>query len=189
MKRKTKELLDQLQVISTGHHAIDLLELQDEMRKMHVSTYTILQYIAALEKAQLQASRAEMPDSYIMMVAAKAMLSSERFTWENEYWEDLEKFSKLWTKWCKLYKKVDTKKTIQIQTGGKEAEQFGGAALCGAVGRKEPRDGRPTLATMEDLEDCFDSMAGAAVNTMPPSSSLLPPTLTETPALRKRWKL
>ena len=57
VKRKTKELLDQLQVFYTGHHAIDLLALQDEMRTMHVSIDTIPQYIAALEKAQLQAAR------------------------------------------------------------------------------------------------------------------------------------
>ena len=37
-KRKTKKLLDQLQVICTGHHAIYLLTLQDEMQTMHVST-------------------------------------------------------------------------------------------------------------------------------------------------------
>ena len=75
-KRKTKELLDQLQVVCTGYHAIDLLALQDEMRTMHVSTDTITQYIAALEKAQLKADRAEMPilDNYLMMVATKAML-------------------------------------------------------------------------------------------------------------------
>ena len=48
----------QLQVVCTGHHTIDLLALQDEMRTMHVSTDTIPQYIAALEKAQLQEARA-----------------------------------------------------------------------------------------------------------------------------------
>ena len=46
---------------------------------------------------------------------------------------------------------------------GKEAEQFVGAALGGAVGGKEPPDGRPTPATVEDLEGCFDSLAGVAV--------------------------
>ena len=57
MKRKTKELLDQLQVIYTGHHAINLRALQDEMRTMHVTTDTILKYITALERVQLQAAR------------------------------------------------------------------------------------------------------------------------------------
>ena len=78
-KRTTKELLDQLQVVCTGHHTIGLLKLQDEMRTMHVTTYTIPKYVATLEKAQLQATRSEMPilDNYLMMVATKAMLSSE----------------------------------------------------------------------------------------------------------------
>ena len=53
-------------------------------------------------------------------------------------------------KWCKLYKKSEMKDTIQIQTEGKAAEQFGGAALGGAGGGKEPPAGRPTPATVED---------------------------------------
>ena len=94
-KRKTKELLDQLQVVYTGHHTIDLMALQDKMRNMHVTTDRIPQYITALKKAQLQAARAEMPilDNYLMMVATKSMLSSERFPQANEDWEDLEKVS------------------------------------------------------------------------------------------------
>ena len=86
MKQKTKELLDQLQVVCTGNHTINLLLLQEKMRRMHVSTDTIPQYIAALEKAQLQAARVKMPipDNYLMMMATKAMLSSERFPQANE---------------------------------------------------------------------------------------------------------
>ena len=57
-KRKTKELLGHIQVIYMGHHAIDLLALQDKMWMMHASTDTIPQYIVALEKSQLQAARA-----------------------------------------------------------------------------------------------------------------------------------
>ena len=137
-KRITKELLDQLQVVCTGNHAIDLLALQDKIRTMHVTTYTIPQYTVALEKAQLQAARAEMPitDNYLMMVATKAMLSSERFPRSNEDWEDLDKVSKSWMKWCEIYKISDMKETIRIQAGGKEAEKFGGAALGGAGGGK-----------------------------------------------------
>ena len=47
--------------------------------------------------------------------------------------------------------------------GGKEAEQFGGAALSGAGGGEEPPVGRPTPATVEDLEVFFDSLAGVEV--------------------------
>ena len=100
-KQKTKELLDQIQVVCTGHHAIDLLSLQEKMCTMHFTTDTIPKYIAALEKAQLQAARAEMPilDNYLMMVAKKAMLSSELFPRANDNWEDIKKVSKLWMKW------------------------------------------------------------------------------------------
>ena len=55
------------------------------------------------------------------------------------------------------------KETIRIQAGGKEVEQFGGAALFGASGWKEPPVGRPTPATVEDLEGFFDRLAGVVV--------------------------
>ena len=132
---------------------------------MHVSTNTIPQYIVALEKRQLQAARAEMPilDNYLMMVATKAMLSSERLPRANKYWEDLKRVSKWWMNWCELYKKSDLKETIRIQAGGKEAENFSGAALGGAVGGEEPPSGRPTPDNVKDLEGCFDRLVGVAV--------------------------
>ena len=55
------------------------------------------------------------------------------------------------------------KETIRIQAGEEEAEQFGGAVLRGAVGGEEPPAGRPAPAAVEDLEVCFDSLAGVAV--------------------------
>ena len=48
VKRTTRELLEQIQVVCTGHHTIDFLALQDKIRTMHVTTDTIPQYIAAL---------------------------------------------------------------------------------------------------------------------------------------------
>ena len=132
---------------------------------MYVITDTIPQYNAALEKAQLQAARAEMPimDNYLMMVATKTMLLSERFPRSNKDWEDIDEVSKLWMKWCELYKKADMKETIWIQAGGNEAEQFGSAALGVAGGGKEPPSGHATSDTVEDLEGCFDSLVGVAV--------------------------
>ena len=139
-ERKTKELLDQIQVLCTEHHTINLLALQNKIQTVHIRTDTIPKYIAVLEKAQMQAARAEVPipDNYLMMVATKAMLSSEQFPWANKNWEDIEKVSKLWMKWCEIYKKSDMKETIYIQAGGKDVEQFGDRALGGAVGGKEP---------------------------------------------------
>ena len=93
--------MDQLQFVCTGHHTIDLLAGQYEMPTMHISTDTIPQYIAALEKAKLQVARAEMPnpDNYLMMVATKAMLYPECFPRANEDWEDIKKVSTSWMKW------------------------------------------------------------------------------------------
>ena len=59
--------------------------------------------------------------------------------------------------------KKDMKEKIHIQAGGKEAKKVGGAALGGASGGKEPPAGRPTPATVEDLEGCFDILAGVEV--------------------------
>ena len=132
---------------------------------MHVTTDMIPQYIAALKNAHLQASREEMPipDNYLIMVVTKTMLLSERFPRANEYWEDIKKVSKLWMKWCKLYTKSDMKETIRIQAGGKESENFGGAALGGSGVGKKPPTGRPTPTTVEDLEGCFDIIVGVEV--------------------------
>ena len=55
------------------------------------------------------------------------------------------------------------KDTIRIQAGGKEAEQFGGAALGGAGGGKEPPAGRPTPSTVKYLEGYLDILAAVAV--------------------------
>ena len=96
-KRMTNELMDQLQVVCRGHHEIDLMELQDEIQKMHITTDSIPQYIAVLEKAHLQAERADMPIpyNYLMMVAMKAVLFSECLHRANEDFEDLDKGYKL----------------------------------------------------------------------------------------------
>ena len=66
-------------------------------------------------------------------------------------------------KWCKIYKKSDMKETIRIQAGEREAEEFGDAELGGAGRGKEPPAGRPTPATVEDLEGYVDSLAGVVV--------------------------
>ena len=65
----------------TDLHVIDLLDLQDKMRDMHLTTDTIADYIKALKDAQRKAKRANNPVSneYLVMVATKAMMGSQRF--------------------------------------------------------------------------------------------------------------
>ena len=52
---------------------------------------------------------------------------------------------------------------VGVGEGGKEAEQFGIATIGGAGGGTEPPAGRPTPATVEDLEGFFDILTGVAV--------------------------
>ena len=60
---------------------IDLLDLQDNMREMHLTTDTIPDCIEALKDAQRKAKRAKKPvsDKYLVMVSTKAMMGSQRF--------------------------------------------------------------------------------------------------------------
>ena len=59
---------------------------------MHLTTDTIADYIEALKDAQRKAKRENNPvsDEYLVMVAAKAMMGSQRFSRSNDDWEDLD---------------------------------------------------------------------------------------------------
>ena len=71
-------MLDKLQEICLGNHEIDILVLQDKMRKIHNECETIPQYIEALKDLQQQAKRVKMPidDATLFMYATRDMLST-----------------------------------------------------------------------------------------------------------------
>ena len=73
-----KMMFDKLQEICLGHNDIDILALQDKMRKIHNECDTIPQYIKALEDAQQQAKHAKMliDDATLVMYATRAMIST-----------------------------------------------------------------------------------------------------------------
>ena len=75
-------MLDHLQGICVGNHAIEILDLQEKMQVMHIEHDSIAQYIQALDEAQQQTSRAGMPimDATIFMIATKAMLATHWFS-------------------------------------------------------------------------------------------------------------
>ena len=88
----TRKILDAACKACTGLHVIDLLDLQYKMRDMHLTTDTIAEYIEALKDAQRKAKRANNPisDEYLVMVATKAMMGSQRFPRSDDNWEDLD---------------------------------------------------------------------------------------------------
>ena len=161
-----KEMLDKLQEICLGNHEVDILDLQDKMRKMHTEVETVPEYVEALQDAQLQAKRAKMPieDTTLVMIATKAMLSTGRFPKADDLWEDLDRADRTWTKWKELYERADRKAIIKRMAAG-DVEQFGGVAREGQPGRPAPLTlGRPAPLTLDDLEGCMDDLAGAATS-------------------------
>ena len=85
----TRQMLEHLQGICVGNHAIDILDLQDKIRVMHTEHDSIAQYVRALEEAQQQAARAGMPitDATLVMIATKAMLATQLLPTTNNKWE------------------------------------------------------------------------------------------------------
>ena len=94
----THKILDVARKACTGLHVIDLLDLQDKMRDMHLTTDTIADYIEALKDAQRKSKRANNPVSndYLVMVVTKAMMGSQRFPRSEDDWEELDPLERDW---------------------------------------------------------------------------------------------
>ena len=71
----------------------------DKMRQTHHVFETIPQYIDALEKAQKQAERAEIPiaDATLVMMSTKAMLETDHYPKADGVWEGLSKKERKWS--------------------------------------------------------------------------------------------
>ena len=118
--------------ICLGNHEIHILDLTDKMQKMHTECETIPQYIEALEEAQAQVKRVEIPitNKTLAIYATKAMLSSGRYPKVDDLWEDLDKADLIWAKWKVLYTKADRKAVVKRIAAG-NVEQFGDASTGG----------------------------------------------------------
>ena len=72
------ELLDHLQTLCGGLHALDMLALKNEMQNYHLDMKGIPEYVNALEDAHKQSKRAGKPikaDKFLLIVT-NAMLST-----------------------------------------------------------------------------------------------------------------
>ena len=141
------------------------------MRKIHNGCDAILPYIEALKDAQQQAKCAKMPigDATLVMYAMRAMISTEQHHKANDLWEDLDRVDRTWKEWKAIYTKANSKAIVKCMAVG-NVEQFGGASNVGAHsdgggsgGGCKPPAGRPYPVTLNELEGCFGSLAGAAV--------------------------
>ena len=146
----TRQMIEHLQGICVGNHAIDILDLQDKMRFMHIEHYSIAQYIWALKEAQQQSERAGMPimDATLYMIATKLMLVTQQFPETNDKWEELGRSDQTWGKWKELYKKVDKQSKVKRQAADGQ-DQFGGAVLEAHAGGSATPGGRGTPVTID----------------------------------------
>ena len=110
----TREIIDVARKACTGLHVIDLLDLQDKMRNMHLTSDTIADCIETLKDAQRKGKRANNPvsDEYLVMVATKAMMSSNRFPHADDDWEDLDPLNRDWATWQRIYLKADNRELL-----------------------------------------------------------------------------
>ena len=107
-------------------------------------------------------------DATFVMTATKAMLSTGRFPKADDLWEELDKPNCKWPKWKNIYKRADRNAVVKRMASG-NVEKFGGAASSSGIaggspgGNGNPPAGPPSALTLDELEGCFDSLAGAAM--------------------------
>ena len=152
---KAMEMISHLHKTALDTHEVDIFELKDQMRELHLKVDSIPEYIEAMEKAQEQSERADnkISDAMMVNIATKAVLSTECFPKTSDDWEDLLKKERTWPKWktmyCDAYKKAKAKK--------KACEaQFGGLAKKIGLMRNEESSPKKEPVALEELEDCFD---------------------------------
>ena len=75
-----------------GLHALDFIALQDQMHNAHKDSEGIPEYINTLEDGRDKAERsgALISDNMLVIIATKAMLTSEQYPRANEYWGELD---------------------------------------------------------------------------------------------------
>ena len=97
---KPRALLDHLRSMCIGFHAMDVLNLKNEMQTYHEDMEGIPEYINKLEDAQKQSNRVVNPftDPTLLFFAANGMLHTNCFPCANEKWEDLASADRNWIK-------------------------------------------------------------------------------------------
>ena len=189
---KAIEMTDHLHKTCLDTHEVDILELQDQTRELNLKVDSTPEYIETMKKAQKQSQRAEnkIEDANAANIVTKAMLSTERFPKANGDWDDLPKKERTWAKWKTMCRDADNQTTAKKKV---RSAQFGGLAKKTALAAQADEESYPKKepVTLEELEDCFDSLATAAVTgkdsieTLLKNNTLLTKTNTELSAVVK----
>ena len=161
---KPMDMLAHLQSMCGGLHALDVLALQDQMHNAHKDSEGIPEYINTLEAGRDKAERAGAPitDNMLVIIATKAMLTTEQYPRANETWEELDVVEKTWEAWKTLYRKAAKKAAIKA-TAASGRDQFG-AAHAATESQSEDMNPHMGAAMGATMEGYFDNLAAAAMN-------------------------
>jgi hypothetical protein len=169
---KASALLAHLQKHCGGLHALDVVDLQVEMRLYYADAAGIPEYIIMLEDSQKKAKRANLPisDDVLAAIATKSLMEANTFPDETKDWGKLPLNQKSWAEWKAHYLLAHEARELHIRAcGGKEP--FNGANAASEI---PPTANRPVSsdrsavppseAAMERLDDYLDNIANAATN-------------------------
>ena len=83
------QLIDHLKSTCGGCHALYVLTLQNDMKRYHLESEIIPEYINEIEDAQAKAERANnrITDTMLVIIATNTMLSTEKLPRTNKGWE------------------------------------------------------------------------------------------------------
>ena len=137
------------------------------MQRYHLEVEGIPEYINILEEAQRQAGRTgrAISDETILIFASMAMLTSGRFPWANDDWEDRAELDKTWAAWKLAYKQAHAKARVKAQAH-EGSNKFGAANSAARLEDQLPLDTQHEGASknVNTLEGYFNNLSAAATN-------------------------
>jgi hypothetical protein len=124
------ELLEHLEKISTGLHALDTIALRLNMLLLYKNTASMPDFILANEEVQKKVKQAEPPilDIKQAMYAATSALQSGDYKKEMDKWEECNASKKIWTQWKQAYLAAYYARGINPQCTGAMEKLFSQAA-------------------------------------------------------------
>ena len=129
------------------------------MKNAHKESNGIPEYIYYLEDGQDKAERAGAPitDTMLMIIAAKAMLTSEQYPRANDDWEELDAGEKIWSARKTLYRAAANKAAIKAKAASGK-DQFGAANAATETASEYMN---PPMGTA--MDGYFDNLAATAI--------------------------
>ena len=161
MQVTPRHIMDHLQSICGGLHAINVLTLQNEIQKYHTDSEGILEYINAFESSQKKSKRGKgnnpITDATLLLIATETTLKTGMHPRTTDKWEDLDAYAQTWDAWKMAYKTTGTKERVQRLATAENADH---GALHQTVA---PQDTAiDDLVNKDDLKDYFDKLSADA---------------------------